>query len=370
MTEKKNSTKSIKDSAANVIGANSLIQLYINTVTGTPDIDLSSVTFSPADKHVIVDLPKHQELAHKNALSYMDGPTSINSLMINTLSDIIGYSNMFESRYQRLMKLAGPDGNPQGQDLKTFNQGLTGLINVINTKEANCGNVISKLGVFKNAISGDERNLKGDDTIITATLGGETGTIAELKKTISADHDAIDKDNRMIAGGAGLEVGGILMIVVGVCTEEISFGTSTALVVGGLAAVGGGIAMQVLAGKDISKKMDDLKNKNIELEEDEQVAACLTLAHKNVGAIIKSIDNAFTALTSLQSGWSSLSGDLSEIIDALNVGKGDEGTTWLIDDLNAAKADWLVAKDLAVTLQANGTIPVKHSTPINYPTPS
>jgi non-hemolytic enterotoxin B/C len=371
-TPSANSTPNIKSAAASVIGANVIIQLYVATVTGTPDIDLSSVTFNDADKHVITDLPKHQELARTNAESYINGNNSINSQMINTLADLIGFANIFESRYQRLLALAGPDGNPQGTQLTSFNEGLQGLINVIETKENNCQAIIKSLGDFSTVISGDERNLKADDIIISATLNGEEGQggqIEQVKARISADHEAIQKDNAMIAGGAAMEVGGILMIVVGVCTEELSFGASTALVVGGLAVIGGGIAMQVLAGKDISSKMYDLSQQNVTLAEDETVAATLTLANKNVTAILSSLDSAVQAVTSLQTGWTGLKGDLQNIIDALNAGQGDEGTSWLIDDLNAAKADWDDAKQLAVQLQSNGTISVKNTTPIKYPMP-
>ena len=70
-----------------------------------------------------------------------------------------------------------------------------------------------------------------------------------------------------------------------------------------------------------------------------------------------------TAVANLQTGWIGLKGDLQEIVDALNAGKGDEGTTWLINDLNTAKADWDVAKTLAVKLQSNGTIPVQEHHP-------
>ena len=372
MTDKPSSTSTIKSGAASVIGANAVIQLYIATITATPDIDLSSVTFLDADKHVIVDLLKHQALARANAESYIHGANSINSLMINSLADLIGYANMFESRYQQLLLLAGPDGNPQGANFKTFNEGLQGLINVIDGKEANCATVITKLGDFSTLVSGDERNLKADDVIITATLNeinGQGGQIDQVKAKVSADHDAIDKDNAMIVGGVVMEAVGILIAVVGVAAEGLSFGASTALVVGGLAVVGGGIAMQVVAGKDISSKMDDLTTQNNTLAEDEVVAATLTLANKNVSSMINAIDSAVTAVTSLQTGWIGLKGDLQEIVDALNAGKGDEGTTWLINDLNAAKADWDVAKTLAVKLQSNGTIPVQNTTPINYPAP-
>ena len=166
-----------------------------------------------------------------------------------------------------------------------------------------------------------------------------------------------------------MEVGGILMVVVGAATEAFSFGASSALVVGGLALVGGGIAMQVLAAKDISSKMTDLTKNNTLLNEDEVIAATLILANKNVSAMVAAIDSAVNALTNLQTGWIGLKGDLQNIIDALNTGKGDEGTTWLIDDLNAAKTDWDVAKTLAVKLQSNGTISVKISNPVNYTEP-
>jgi hypothetical protein len=180
----------------------------------------------------------------------------------------------------------------------------------------------------------------------------------------------LNKDNGMIAGGALMELGGILMIVVGVVCEIETFGVATALVVGGLAVTGGGIALQVVAGKDISAKLTELRDRTVQLSTDLRIAACLINASRNVSAIVNSIENAIIAIQNLQAGWSGLKGDLQQITDALNAGKGDEGTTWLITDLNAAYADWEIAKDLAVKLQSNGRLEVQHSNPVNYPTPA
>lgn len=360
VAEKSTATKSIKSASASVIGANVIIQAYINAVTSTPDINLSSITFSDADKHVITDLPKHQELARKNAESYINGANSVNSLIISTLSDIIGYANMFESRYSRLVSLAN-DLN-SGNNRKTFQDGLKGLINTITDKENNCATVITKIGNFKNLIAVDERNLQGDENIIKVTLNGiagKGGQIDQLQKRIDADNSALNKDYGMIAGGAAMEVTGILMITVGVLAEFETAGLSTALVVGGVAAVGGGVAMQVVAGKDISKKMDDLSDTMAKLQKDEIAFSSLSQASKSVTLMIDNISKAETALTSLQSGWSSLKGDLQQVVDALDTAKGDEGS-WLIDDLNASKSDWDDAKELAVKLQANGTLKVEH----------
>jgi hypothetical protein len=364
------STQDIKSAAATVVGANVIIQTYINTVMGTPDINLSSVTFSATNQHVIADLPAHQKTARTNAESYFSGTNSLNAQIVGTLSDIIGFANMFNSRYDRLLALAGPDGNPQGANLTTFNEGLQGLINTIQKKEDSCTDIVTALNTFKTLIEGDERNLQGDEDIIKATLDGDNGAIAQLQASIGSINDAIKKDNAMIAGGAAMEVGGILMIVVGVAAEIETAGVATALVVGGLAVVGGGIAMQVLAGKDLSAKIDQLQSDQTQLSTDQQIASCLINASQNVSAMVSSIANAVTAVGALQSGWSSLKGDLQQIITALNNGEGDEGTTWLIDDLNAAKADWADALALAVKLQSNGTLQVKTSNPISYPTPA
>lgn len=358
---KTSSTQNIKHASASVIGANVVIQTYINTIMGTPNIDLSSIQFSAANKHVIADLPAHQETAREHAKSYFQGDNSINGQIVNTLADIIGFANMFESRYQRLLKLAGSDGNPQGDNLKTFNEGLQGLINTITDKENNCVKISQDLANFKTLIQGDERNFKADEGIIKATLDGENGAISALQKTIGSINTAINKDNDMIAGGAAMEVTGALMIVVGVAGEIESGGVTTALIVGGIAVIGGGIAMQVIAGKDLHLKMNQLKNDQTQLTQDQQSASCLIMASKTVTNIINSIDNAVTAIQSLQDGWTSLKGDLQQIIDALNDGKGDEGTTWLIDDLNAAKSDWDDALALAQKLQSNGTLRVKHT---------
>ena len=358
------STNAIKTSSSSVVAANSLIQLYINTVCGTPDIDLSSVNFADADKHIIVDLPKHQQLARANAFSFIDGPNSVNSLMVGTLSDIIGFSNQFESRYQRLIALAN-DFNT-GNNKQIFEEGLQGLINSITQKEANCGVVITKLGDFLKLIQTDSQNLTADENIIKATLDGENGAITQLQNRISSINEAMSKDNAMIAGGAVMTVVGVLMITVGVLGEFETGGASTALVLGGLAVMGGGIAMDVVAGMDLSKKMDEYKDATTELTKDQQISSCLIQASQTVQSLVDSINNAMGAITNLQSGWSSLKGDLDQVIGALNDAESDEGTSWVIDDLNAAKADWEDAKTLAVQLQANGTLQVKHTNPMDY----
>jgi len=358
------STNAIKTSSSSVVAANSLIQLYINTVCGIPDIDLSSVNFADADKHIIVDLPKHQQLARANAFSFIDGPNSVNSLMVGTLSDIIGFSNQFESRYQRLIALAN-DFNT-GNNKQIFEEGLQGLINSITQKEANCGVVITKLGDFLKLIQTDSQNLTADENIIKATLDGENGAITQLQNRISSINEAMNKDNAMIAGGAVMTVVGVLMITVGVLGEFETGGASTALVLGGLAVMGGGIAMDVVAGMDLSKKMDEYKDATTELTKDQQISSCLIQASQTVQSLVDSINNAMGAITNLQSGWSSLKGDLDQVIGALNDAESDEGTSWVIDDLNAAKADWEDAKTLAVQLQANGTLQVKHTNPMDY----
>jgi hypothetical protein len=363
-------TQDIKNAAATVIGANALIQTYINTILGTPDINLSSITFSDANKHVVADLPAHQLTARTHAESYFSGATSINAQVEITLSDIIGFAVYFKSRYDSLLALAGPDGNPQGPDLTKFNEGLQGLINDITKKENNCATIVNALADFTKLIQADERNFQAVENIIKATLDGDNGDIKQLQDAIGAINSALNKDNGMIAGGALMELGGILMIVVGVVCEIETFGVATALVVGGLAVTGGGIALQVVAGKDISAKLTELRDRTVQLSTDLRIAACLINASRNVSAIVNSIENAIIAIQNLQAGWSGLKGDLQQITDALNAGKGDEGTTWLITDLNAAYADWEIAKDLAVKLQSNGRLEVQHSNPVNYPTPA
>jgi len=176
----------------------------------------------------------------------------------------------------------------------------------------------------------------------------------------------MNKDNAMIAGGAVMTVVGVLMITVGVLGEFETGGASTALVLGGLAVMGGGIAMDVVAGMDLSKKMDEYKDATTELTKDQQISSCLIQASQTVQSLVDSINNAMGAITNLQSGWSSLKGDLDQVIGALNDAESDEGTSWVIDDLNAAKADWEDAKTLAVQLQANGTLQVKHTNPMDY----
>jgi len=354
-------TKAISDTARQAMAYNAVIQAYISALKGTPDIDLSSITFPDADKHVIVDLPKHQQLARKNADFYKDGPTSPNAQVASTLSDIMGFGAVFTPVCDELLNMLDANGKVPADKVGEFDDNIDVLNEMIGTNKDNCDSIVKTLNSFTNLISADQRNLTGDHNIMSATLEGDNGELKKLQDEIDAINTAMDKDNAMIAGGAGMEVVGGLMIVVGAVCEFETGGVSTGLILAGVAVVGGGATMQGFAGKDLGDKMDELRDKMGKLCRDRKIVATLKQSTDTVGSLVSNIANAIQAISAIGDQWVALKADLNNVFSALKNAENrsdDDKTVRVL--IKAAKTDWGYAADLAATMQVNGVLPVQN----------
>lgn len=330
-----------------------LLQNYTQTVLGTPDIKLPAQVDVDSKSKVVEDLPKHQKRARDNANFYLD---NVNVTIVQGVADIIGFSNLWNAEYNRLLALAKDIDS--GDNKKTFQQGIANLINQTKEKEKNTYTALSALNDFLPKIEEDSRNFTADSQHVAIALGGEHGAIAQLKKQIKADNDAINKDIAIIAGGATVDVIGGLMIAVGVLAEIETAGASTALVVGGLAVVAGGTTAMVIAGKNLSKTKSDLANASRQLEVDKLCYSSTEMSSHTITNLQNAVSQGVTAVIGLQKGWQSLQSDFNEVISQLDASSPDLGS-WLTSTLEAANTDWQDTLTLAKSLQQYGTLPVK-----------
>ena len=143
-----------------------MLQLYTNVILQTPDIKLPKQVDTDSKSSVVEDLPNHQQAARGNANYYL---SAINPQMVKTLSDIIGFHNLWAAEYNRLLQLAHQID--VGNNADVFTQGIQNLINKTKKNADNTQPIIDALNAFLPKIQADARNFKGDLDHVNVALG-------------------------------------------------------------------------------------------------------------------------------------------------------------------------------------------------------
>ncbi|RWS57900.1 HBL/NHE enterotoxin family protein [Enterobacter cloacae] len=327
-----------------------IIQNYVGTILTQADLSLPDI---------LPDLPEHQAKARDHATSWRD---VIQPQMISTNTDIVSFSNNFDSYYDTLVKLAVKiQQNPSDTaSINTFKLGVQQLQALVAQKQTATHNVVNSVGGFQTTLAEDARNFASDFTTAEAALAGKDGQIAALGKQIDAINSAMSKDLTMIAAGSTAAVVGGLMIAVGALAEIATAGVSTALIVGGLVVVGAGAGVAIAGGVDYAKQTSALSTAITTKTKLQQQYS----ATKNVNTIVQNLSGqasaAVQAAGSLLAGWQTLEQDFIVFQSALTSATPDLGY-FLIAQLNAAKADWDDVGNHARKLLDYGSLPVSNA---------
>ncbi len=333
--------------------ASILLQLYTQTILGTPDIELPAGVDKLSGSTVVEDLPKHQKSARTNANDYLK---SVNPTLIAEVADIIGFANLWNAEFASLLGFAKNIDQPGNK--ANFTTGIQNLINQVKAKQADVAPALSALNGFLPRVQRDLALLADDAADVERALGGTGGEIARLKASISADQSERGKYIGIIVGGATTDVVGAVMILVGVFAEIETAGLSTALVAGGAAVVAGGTTAMISAGTELGVLDARISSESQKLAADELLFASTNQAHHNVDALETATQRGVAAVTSLQKSWLALDHALNGVLQELSVAGPDLGS-WLENLLLSANDDWATALKLARSIQQYGVLPVK-----------
>lgn len=347
------SSDAVQDGMSTSISNSVLLQTYTNTVLQTPTINLDPSIDSLSNSTVVEDLPVHQKLAQQNASDYL---ANINPLVVSTVAEVIGFSNLWSAEYSLLLQLAGDIDS--GDNKETFTSGLQNLINKTQQAASSTQPVIDALNAFLPLIQQDASNFNTDLGNVQVALDGESGQIAQLEAEIDAYNQAFSRDLSIIALGATADVVGGLMIVVGALAEIETAGVSTALILGGVGVIAGGTTAMGVAGDDYAKKKDAYSDLVSELSQDKQVYTLTSQASQTISQLSAAVSAGISAVESLQQSWVSLAADFQQVIEALDSADPDLGP-WLTSILESANADWQATLALAESIQQYSTLPVQ-----------
>ncbi len=222
-------------------GSNALVMdLYALTIIKQGNVNFGNV--SSVDAALKGKVIQHQDTARGNAKQWLD---VLKPQLISTNQNIINYNTKFQNYYDTLVAAV------DAKDKATLTKGLTRLSSSINENKAQVDQLVDDLKKFRNKMTSDTQNFKGDANQITSILASQDAGIPLLQNQITTYNEAISKYNAIIIGSSVATALGPIAIIGGAVVIATGAGTplGVALIAGGTAAVGGGTAGIVLAKK-------------------------------------------------------------------------------------------------------------------------
>ena len=340
------SNPQLQDDLGKVTTASGVVQIYTQMVLKQADIKLDALP----------DLPKHQQLARKNAKSWNE---TILPGMAKTTADIIDYANMFQSFYEVLVKYAKDICNPKSKEQLV--EGLKLLHGQVQAKSDATQTVIRQLTDFHQELTVDNKNFQGDYNVALVKIVGQDGEIKALSDQLDAVHAAMHKDIGLMAGGAVAVVAGVALMVVGIALEIPSAGVSTALIGGGFFLVAGGVILETFGASDYTAQIKKQRTITEQLATDRKGMASLKNVKGILDNFLKSIGDAITAAQVLVAAWNALGADVAIVIEAIDRVNPSISSDYIQAQLDTANKDWQVALKKAEQLQPDAQVDLKFS---------
>ena len=159
---------------------------------------------------------QHQDTARGNAKQWLD---VLKPQLISTNQNIINYNTKFQNYYDTLVAAV------DAKDKATLTKGLTRLSSSINENKAQVDQLVEDLKKFRNKMTSDTQNFKGDANQITSILASQDAGIPLLQNQITTYNEAISKYNAIIIGSSVATALGPIAIIGGAVVIATGAGT-------------------------------------------------------------------------------------------------------------------------------------------------
>lgn len=309
-----------------------VVQNYCNQVLQQPSMtEMSKISGMP-------DIDTYLSTAKQNASLYLYG---IQPRIIEVVADVGGFSRQFPSFIEGIeySRKSWASGNIDAkQDMLEL---LRHLRSDIEIRKKNVEQVAGSITGTSIAFSNDAANFNDVYSKSEARLLGDKGIIKQYEEDIAHLNKIIRDTTIGTVVSAVAIVGGIAMIVVGAIASIPTGGATVPLIVGGslltvAGAVGLGVSASTLA-KSVAQRKDlygQISNLKAEL-------AMLGLCRDNIGILRDSATSAVESLTRMSNTWNILSGELGQVIYAVeNASKESNIPVLPMVYLNTASSQW------------------------------
>ncbi|PEE60954.1 non-hemolytic enterotoxin NHE subunit B [Bacillus cereus] len=324
-------------------GSNALVMdLYALTIIKQGNVNFGNV--STVDAALKGKVIQHQDTARGNAKQWLD---VLKPQLISTNQNIINYNTKFQNYYDTLVAAV------DAKDKATLTKGLTRLSSSINENKAQVDQLVEDLKKFRNKMTSNTQNFKGDANQITSILASQDAGIPLLQNQITTYNEAISKYNAIIIGSSVATALGPIAIIGGAVVIATGAGTplGVALIAGGAAAVGGGTAGIVLAKKELDNAQAEIQKITGQITTAQLEVAGLTNIKTQTEYLTNTIDTAITALQNISNQWYTMGSKYNSLLQNVDSISPND-LVFIKEDLNIAKDSWKNIKDYAEKIYA------------------
>ncbi|MES5943448.1 MULTISPECIES: non-hemolytic enterotoxin NHE subunit B [unclassified Bacillus cereus group] len=304
-------------------GSNALVMdLYALTIIKQGNVNFGNV--SSVDAALKGKVIQHQDTARGNAKQWLD---VLKPQLISTNQNIINYNTKFQNYYDTLVAAV------DAKDKATLTKGLTRLSSSINENKAQVDQLVEDLKKFRNKMTSDTQNFKGDANQITSILASQDAGIPLLQNQITTYNEAISKYNAIIIG------------------SSVATALGPIAIIGGAAAVGGGTAGIVLAKKELDNAQAEIQKITGQVTTAQLEVAGLTNIKTQTEYLTNTIDTAITALQNISNQWYTMGSKYNSLLQNVDSISPND-LVFIKEDLNIAKDSWKNIKDYAEKIYA------------------
>lgn len=324
-------------------GSNALVMdLYALTIIKQANVNFNGII--TVEDSLKTKILRDQEIARSNANQWLD---SLKPQLISTNQNIINYDTKFQNYYNTLVEAV------DNKDKSTLTKGLTRLSGSISENKAKVDKLVEDLKTFRNKMTTDTQNFKGDANQITSILASQDAGIPLLQKQITTYNEAMGKYNAIIIGSSVATALGPVAIIGGAVVIATGAGTplGVALIAGGAAGIGGGTAGIVLAKKELDNAQAEIQKLTGQLSQAQLQVAGLTNIKNQTEYLTNTIDIAITALQNISNQWYTMGSkykSLLQNVDSISA----EDLGFIKEDLSIAKDSWKNIREYAEKIYA------------------
>ncbi|WP_459501306.1 non-hemolytic enterotoxin subunit B [Bacillus sp. C1] len=324
-------------------GSNALVMdLYALTIIKQANVNFNGIT--TVDDSLKTKVVYHQDVARGNANQWLD---TIKPQLISTNQNIINYNTKFQNYYDTLVTAV------DNKDKATLTKGLTRLSTSITENKEKVDKLVEDLKKFRNKMTADTQNFKGDANQLTSILASQDAGIPLLQNQITTYNEAIGKYNAIIIGSSVATALGPIAIIGGAVVIATGAGTplGVGLIAGGAAAIGGGTAGIVLAKKELDNAQAEIQKITGQISQAQLQVAGLTNIKNQTEYLTNTIDVAITALQNISNQWYTMGSKYNSLLQNVeSISPND--LVFIKEDLNIAKDSWKNIKDYAEKIYA------------------
>ncbi|WP_410982161.1 HBL/NHE enterotoxin family protein [Bacillus cereus] len=324
-------------------GSNALVMdLYALTIIKQANVNFNGIT--TVDDSLKTKVVHHQDVARGNANQWLD---TIKPQLISTNQNIINYNTKFQNYYDTLVTAV------DNKDKATLTKGLTRLSTSITENKEKVDKLVEDLKKFRNKMTADTQNFKGDANQLTSILASQDAGIPLMQNQITTYNEAIGKYNAIIIGSSVATALGPIAIIGGAVVIATGAGTplGIGLIAGGAAAIGGGTAGIVLAKKELDNAQAEIQKITGQISQAQLQVAGLTNIKNQTEYLTNTIDVAITALQNISNQWYTMGSKYNSLLQNVeSISPND--LVFIKEDLSIAKDSWKNIKDYAEKIYA------------------